>query len=248
MGSFGSETAGHSARLLDQKEARGQIPRFESQFEKSVQPAGRHRRQVQSGRTRPTDAGDLGEEGAELFEIDPEPAEIPEREAGSDERFVQVDPLRDADAAVVEERTLPAASDEQFITGRVIDHPGFENPAAFEGNGDGIDGEAMEEVGGSIQRIHDPAFLARRSGRSHQPAFLRQDGVIRMGGSDHLDDGRFGGPVDLAHEIVGRLLLHPDAVEPVGLAADHLAGPAGGPDGDLDDGLHGRDAGRRPGS
>ncbi len=149
---------------------------------------------------------------------------------------------------IVEEGPLAPARDEQFVPGGIIDHPGFENPATFESEGDGIDREPVEKVGRPIQGIHDPAFPAPSLSRVQQAAFLRQDGVIGVGEADHLDDGGFGRPVDLAHEIVGCLFFNPDTVEPVGLAADDLAGPAGGPDGDLDDGLHGRGAGRTGGS
>ncbi len=241
----GPETLCHAARLLDEQKPGGHIPGLEPELEKAIQPAGGHRGQVEGRGTRPPDAGNTGQERAELFQVGRKPAEVPEREAGPDEGVFQTESPGDPDAAIVEECPFAPARDVEFIPAGVIDHPGFENPAMFESEGDGIDRESVEEVGRSVQGIHDPAVLAPSLRRIRKPAFLREDGVIRVGGADHLDNGGLCGPVDLAHEIVGCLFLNPDPVEPVGLAADDLAGPAGGPDGDLDDGLHGRGAGRR---
>jgi|GEM_PF-4959499 len=94
----------------------------------------------------------------------------------------------------------------------------------------------MEEVGGPVQRVDDPAQIRIRPPPG--AAFLGQDGVVGVDGTDDFQDGLFGSPVHLTHEIVTGFFLHQEMLDPVHLAQNDLATPAGGTDGDIGDGLH----------
>ena len=67
----------------------------------------------------------------------------------------------------------------------------------------------MQEVGGAVQRIHDPYQSA---GHYLRLQVLAYDARAGLGGQQHLGDDAFGGPIHLGHEIPASLLGPPAGV------------------------------------
>ena len=63
-----------------------------------------------------------------------------------------------AQALVVEKRAFAALGDEQLLVGRVVDHPGHHHVVALQPDRDGELRNAVEEVGGAVERVDDPAM------------------------------------------------------------------------------------------
>jgi hypothetical protein len=68
-----------------------------------------------------------------------------------------------------------------------------------------VDREAVQEVGGAVQRVDDPGELAVL-GAMLAAGLLGQDAVAGVGLEQRLDDGLLGRLVDLGDEVVGPLL------------------------------------------
>jgi len=56
----------------------------------------------------------------------------------------------------------------------------------------------MRKVRSAVERIDDPSMLAQPRVRT---ALFGEDRVVREGAAERLDDGVFGFPVSLGHEV-----------------------------------------------
>src|SRR5690606_12319468 len=66
-----------------------------------------------------------------------------------------------ANAAVVEESATATAGREQFVAGRVVNHGLGDLTTMHESNRNGVQRQAMDEIGGSIDGIDDPLEFRR---------------------------------------------------------------------------------------
>ena len=94
----------------------------------------------------------------------------------------------------------------------------------------------MQEIGGSVQGIDDPDGVTV----SRAAAFLGQKGVAGIVLADELDDLGLGRMIDLADEIVASFRGNGQGFEAVEAADDDFAGRAGGTDGNIEKGMHGK--------
>jgi hypothetical protein len=78
----------------------------------------------------------------------------------------------------------------------------------------------MQEIGGAIERIDDPARLVIAAGA----ALFGEDRVRRIVVADDADDLLLGRAVDLGDLVVPVLCVDFDALELRDAAGDHLAG------------------------
>ena len=80
---------------------------------------------------------------------------------------------RDADAPVVEEGAFAALGGEGLVAGRIVDQASHQLAVAFERDGDGEERDAVQEIGGAVERIDDEAVGA--VGAFHLAALLEQE-------------------------------------------------------------------------
>ena len=78
---------------------------------------------------------------------------------------------------------------EEFIPGRVVDHPDNLASVVFHPDRDAVGGEFVGEVCCAVQRVDDP-FVAG-GGLLGQASFLCQDWMTREGLVDDVDDALF---------------------------------------------------------
>jgi hypothetical protein len=95
---------------------------------------------------------------------------------------------------------------------------------------------AVNEVGGAVQGVDHPDVIG--AGAAMLAAgFLGPDAVVGVGPEQGLDDGAFGGVVDLGDEVVRLLLRDAHGLHVEGGPVDDGAGGASGLDGHVEHGV-----------
>ncbi len=115
-------------------------------------------------------------------------------------------PRRDADTLVVEIRALAALGDEHFVVGRIIDHAGDDGAVALEPDRHREMRNAVQEIGGAVERIDDPAVAL--VGARERAAFLAEKAVIRPRLGELLAQRLLGAAVGRGDEIARALERH----------------------------------------
>ena len=112
----------------------------------------------------------------------------------------------DAHAPIVEIGALALLGDEHVVGRRIIDDAGDELALALEPDRDGENRNAVQEVGGPVERIDMPGVgLVAALDRA---AFLHEKAVARTGARQFLEHDLFGAPVGGGDEIAGALDGH----------------------------------------
>ena len=96
---------------------------------------------------------------------------------------------------------------EQLVPHRIVDHAGVGLAVALQPDGDREVGQPVQEVGGAVQRIDDPAvgavlaldraaFLEQEAEARARPAELRDQRLLRpvVGGGDEIRRSPFARP------------------------------------------------------
>ena len=121
------------------------------------------------------------------------------RDAGDDDAVGKLGPRRDPDAPVVEEGALAALGGEHLVAGRIVDEASDQLAVAFERDGDGEERDAVQEIGGAVERIDDEAVGA--VGAFHLAMLLEQKPVARTGAGQLLVQDLLGAGVGGADEV-----------------------------------------------
>src|ERR1035437_1496473 len=80
------------------------------------------------------------------------------RQAAGDHGVGEALAAGDADALLVHERTLALLGDEHLVVRRIVDQAGDHGSLALEREGNGELRNAVQEIGGAVERIDDPAM------------------------------------------------------------------------------------------
>ena len=83
----------------------------------------------------------------------------------------------DAQAAVVHEGAAAALGGVELVHRRIVDDAGDELALALQRDRDGEDRDAVQEIGGAVERIDDPAVLVVLAG--DRAALFHQEGSSR---------------------------------------------------------------------
>ena len=59
---------------------------------------------------------------------------------------------------------VPVLGDEHFVVGRIVDEPGHDRVLAFERDRDREVRDAVQEIGGAVERIDNPQIFGVRVG------------------------------------------------------------------------------------
>jgi hypothetical protein len=137
---------------------------------------------------------------------------------------------------LVHVRAAAARGREQVVAARVVDHGLLDLAAHLQRDADAVDREAVDEVGGAVERIDDPDVVGTLPAVD-LARFLGPDRVVGVGGQQRLDDSGLARMVHLGHEIVDLLLGDPDGFDVERGPVDDRAGSAGGLDGHVEHGM-----------
>src|SRR6202041_281433 len=78
------------------------------------------------------------------------------RQPTRDHAFVELAAARDADALIVEKGALAALGGIELVIGGIVDHAGNDGSFALKPDRDRKLRNAVQEVGGAVERIDDP--------------------------------------------------------------------------------------------
>ena len=156
------------------------------------------------------------------------------RQPASDDGLGKPLPRGDADALVVEERALAAFGDEQLVVRRIVGHAGDDRAVAFERDGDGEMRDAVQEIGGAVERIDDPAVGL--VGAVADAAFLAEEAVIRPRLGKFLAHDFLGAAVGGGDEVARPLDRDLEVLDLAEVALEAAAGAVRGLDHDVEDG------------
>src|SRR5690606_27084280 len=228
---FTFEVGYEPARFQYQQTARSDIPWLEPDAAIAVETPGRHIGQIEHRRAEPAHSGALSQHGGKgRLGVDYGLAQM-RRQQG----LVIAGLAADPDTPVVQERTAAAAGGEQLVAGRVVDHGLRDLAALLQGDGNRIQRQAMNEVGGAVDWIDDPlefgCFTAGALGPRLTARFFAQQGVGGIGRAQHIDDGFLGGTVHFRDIILGPFACYLQAFEIETGPIDDIAGTAGRLDG-----------------
>ena len=97
------------------------------------------------------------------------------RQPAGDDRVGEPLAGGDPDPLFVEEGALAALGDEHLVVDRIVDEPGDHRALALERDRDGELRDAVQEIGGAVERIDDPAMGL--VGALAHAAFLAEEAV-----------------------------------------------------------------------
>src|SRR5207237_5928325 len=86
-------------------------------------------------------------------------AALAERDASADQRLAQLAARRHPEAAVVEIGAGALLGPEHLVAGRLVDDAGDDLAVAFEPYRDREMRDAVQEIGGAVERVDDPAMM-----------------------------------------------------------------------------------------
>ena len=121
------------------------------------------------------------------------------RDAGGDDGVVELLATADADAALVHERAPALLGEEHLVAHRVVDDAGERLRVALEGNGDGELRDAVQKVGGAVERIDQPAV--RGVFTDADAVLLHDEAVLRPRLGQLGEDDLLGLAVGVGDEI-----------------------------------------------
>ena len=144
---------------------------------------------------------------------------------------------RDAQAAVVHEGAAATLGDIELVHDRIVDHAGDDLALALQSQRNGEDRNAVQEIGGAIERIDDPAMGASRAVGG--AGFLGQEAIARPRLGEFLDQRLLGLPVGGGDEIARPLDRHLKVLDLAEIARQRTAGLHDGGDHDVEKGRAG---------
>src|SRR5215469_2016926 len=193
------DVADKAAGLAHQERARRKIPGREIAFPIGVEPPCRDPSEIKRRRAVAAQPREGALRGCDFVAGEPEIATPEMRQATGDDSVGEPLPRGDADALVVQKRTLAALGDEHVVIRRIVDETSDDRAVALKRNRDGEMRDAMEEIGGAVERIDDPAM--GRVGARMSAAFFAQEAIVWP---------RFG--EFLAHDGLGTMIRGGDKV------------------------------------
>src|SRR5712691_11248378 len=167
------EIGGKTARFAHEKKTGGEIPGRQAALPKAVEAARGNPRQIERGRAGAADPGDGALHGRKLrakaLQISP-PAM---RDAAAYDAIGEFAPCRHAKTAIVEIGALPALADISLVGDGIVDDTRHRHAFPQQRDRDREQRNAVEEIGGAVERIDDPYML--RVGSGDAAALLHQE-------------------------------------------------------------------------
>src|SRR6266851_767743 len=145
--------------LLHEQGACRHVPGRKAHFPESVEPSRGHVGDVERRGARAAQAGGANRELAEHGEILIEALEIAKGETGADQRLAELHALGDTDAPLVQVGAAAASRGEQLVIRGIVDHAVRQDAFVLEADRDRVLGEAVNEIGGAVERVDDPGVL-----------------------------------------------------------------------------------------
>jgi hypothetical protein len=157
-------------------------------------------------------------------------------EAGGDQAFFKMDALADADASVVHVRATAFGGGEQVVAGGVVHDSLLDFAFHGQSDADAIHGQAVDEVGGAVQRVDDP-YKLRVLRTVFGARLLRPNAMAWVGCEQRLNNHFFTSDIDLGHKVVDLLARDAHRLNIQRSAVDKRASSTSSLDGHVDHGV-----------
>src|ERR1700728_1310499 len=141
-----------------------------------IEPAGRNPGEIESRGAIAAQAGEILLRGGDLVARNGQVAASVMGQAAADDGVAKPAPRGHPDALAVEKGALAALGDKKLVVGRIVDERGDDGAVALERDRDREMRNAVQEIGGAVERIDDPAVALVGAGGG--AAFLAEKAVI----------------------------------------------------------------------
>ena len=128
------------------------------------------------------------------------------RQSAGDDGVGRAAPRGNADALVIEEGAFAALGDEQVVIGRIVGQAGDDRAVPLKRDRNGEMRDAVQEIGGAIERIDDPAVAP--IGAGVRAAFLAEEAIVGPRLGEFLAHDLLGAAVGGGDEIARALDRH----------------------------------------
>ena len=233
-GVFAVAIADEAAGFAHQNHPGGEIPRRQIALPIGVEPAGGDPGEIERRRAITAQSGEVLLRGGNLVARQRQIAAAVMRHAAGDHGVGEALARRDPDALVVEERALAALGDEQLLVGRIVGQAGDDGAVALERDRHREMRNAVQEIGGAVERIDDPAMALVGAGT--RAAFLAEKAIGRPRLGEFLVDDLLGAAVGGGDEIARPLERHLQMLDLAEIALEAAPGTARGLDHDIEHG------------
>ena len=102
---------------------------------------------------------------------------------------------------IVEGGATAAGGGERLFPGRVVHNRRYPTVAVFDRDRDRPHGEAVQEVGGAVERVEHPP---KPAGAPRCAGFLAHDGVVGALARERLEQQRLGVSIGIRDQVDGR--------------------------------------------
>mmetsp|Transcript_23684 Transcript_23684/g.42285 ORF Transcript_23684/g.42285 Transcript_23684/m.42285 type:complete len:318 (+) Transcript_23684:1126-2079(+) len=185
--------------LFDNQQARCNVPGVQTTLPIAIITPRRHIGQIQRRGPKPAHPGTDRHQAGKLFQCLGQVRAPTKRQPGGKQALNHPRPPRHPQPGVVHKRALPLFGKEQFVLGRVINHPRHNLPLVLQRDRHRPMGQPVQEICRSVQRIHDPA--TRRIFARLFAALLGQPAIGRARRAQLFSDDGFGGQICLGHKV-----------------------------------------------
>lgn len=176
------------------------------QFPECVESARCDVAEVDGGGAETTDIADFGEDGLEVWEVVFSEVGSHTGEAGAEYGLVELSAVGDADGFAVALGAVVFLGAEEFVEYGGVNGGEVGGVVAVQGDGDRVEWLVMDEGGGSVDGVDDPAvFLAGSSAE-----LFAEYGVGGVALGDGVAEIGFDGAVGFGDEVFGRCGLGSD--------------------------------------
>ena len=156
------------------------------------------------------------------------------RQSAADDGIAKTAPCRNADALVIEKGAFPAFGDEQVVVGGIVGQPGNDDAVPLKRDRNGEMRDSVQEIGGGIERIDDPAVTAIGTGM--QPALFAEKTIVGPRLGEFLADDLLGAAVRGGDKIARALDRHLQLLDLAEIAFEASPGAMRRLDHDVEDG------------
>ncbi len=214
-----------AARLAHDERARGHVPGREAALPEAVEAPAGEVAQVEGGRAVAPDGLRAHQERLEQGQHALRALAHVVGEARHQQRVLELRDVGDVDGLTVEGGAVPGGRGEGLAAHRVVHHARGQAAAHLDPDRDAEERVVVREVGGAVERVHEPAHRRGRRLARVRPGLLGQDGVSGETAPDALEQQGLGAPVVLGDEVDAALALGP--VRAAVALAQHGAGRPG---------------------
>ena len=204
-----------TAGLLNQQNTGGHVVIVQADLPERIQTPGSNIGQVQRCRTGAANTGGITEQGTHHVQIVVQMinAWLHKRNAGADQCAIQRSAITNTDTLAVQRGAVTTAGAVLFLFQRVENHRVLKTTTVLNSNGHGKMRNAIDKVGGAIERINDPEVIFAFTLTFTVAALFTVKTVVGVGFAQRSNDGFLSSLVHFGDKVIAALDLNIDVVK-----------------------------------